>query len=527
MYRHLGAALLALALACASGISLAQPAGGRIVGYYTSWSIYGRDYHVAGIPADSVSHINYAFAKIEDGRIALGDPYADIERWYPGDSWHADSLRGCFNQLRILKRAHPHLKTLISVGGWTWSTYFSDVALTPESRAIFAESCVEFVQEYGFDGVDIDWEYPVSGGHPGNIYRPEDRENYTLLLAELRGQLDEAGEYLLTIAAPAGPDKIANYEVDAIHQHLDWINIMTYDFHGPWGGDGDAVTHFNSPLFPAGDDPLGEPFSTQFNLAVTMQTYRDLGVPPGRLHAGLAFYGRGYGDVSGGTNGLYASYSGPSSGGTWEPGVFDYWDLAANFIGTGSYAVFRHPDARVPWLHSPQHAVFISYDDPESIAEKCAWVLQENLGGIMFWEFSADRHSELLGAAWEAMQEAASVEERDPADPDDRGCPGGRDPAASSGDRRILADVEWSPNPSGMEAACRFRLLGPGDVRLSVFDLQGRRVWDTQKPGLAEGRHRLVWDGSDTRGRESPPGVYFWRLTIGSDEARGQLIRIG
>jgi len=518
--------LTLLLLAGAWAAPRAQPAGGRVIGYFTSWSIYGRDYHVADIPADAIGCVNYAFAKIEDGLIALGDPYADVDRWYPGDSWHPDSLRGCFNQLRILKRAHPHLKTLVSVGGWTWSTYFSDVALTPESRSLFAASCVEFIRAYGFDGVDIDWEYPVSGGHPANIYRPEDRENCTLLLQELRAQLDAAGNYLLTIAAPAGPAVIANYEVDAIHQHLDWINVMTYDFHGPWGGEGDAVTHFHSPLFPAGDDPLGEPFRSQFNLAAAMQTYRDLGVPAPKLHAGLAFYGRGYGGVSGGANGLYASYAGPSAGGTWEPGVYDYWDLAANVIGAAGYSVFRHPDARVPWLHSAPEAVFISYDDPESIAEKCSWVMQQDLGGIMFWELSADRDADLLGAALAAMQEAAAIGDRDSAGPGADAGRRQRDPRPDAVGRETLTDVEWAPNPGGPDPVCRFRLLRPGDVRVTIYDAQGRRLWAAQRQGLAAGVHELAWNGRGDQGRPCPPGAYFWSLASGPGEVRGRLLRV-
>ena len=204
--------------------ALGQPEHKRIVGYFTSWSIYGRDYHVPDIPTDQITHINYAFANIDDsGVIILGDPYADIDRFYPGDSWEDGSLRGSFHRLQIMKEEHEHIKTLISVGGWTWSRNFSDVALTEESRRRFTESCVEFIDLYEFDGVDIDWEYPVSGGLPDNIHREEDRENFTLLLAELREGLDALGEdnereYLLTIAAPAGPDNIANIDVSEIQK---------------------------------------------------------------------------------------------------------------------------------------------------------------------------------------------------------------------------------------------------------------------------------------------------------------------
>ena len=123
--------LLFFAIILISQNLLAQKFNKNIVGYYTSWSVYVRDYHVPDIPADKINYINYAFANIdhEAGTIMLGDTYADIDKWYPGDSWDPDSLRGSFHQLQILKAANPHIKTLISVGGWTWSTYFSDIAV--------------------------------------------------------------------------------------------------------------------------------------------------------------------------------------------------------------------------------------------------------------------------------------------------------------------------------------------------------------------------------------------------------------
>ncbi len=392
-----------LIMVCLTGAAWGQPSGKRIIGYYTSWSIYARDYHVPDIPADRITHINYAFANIDNatGRIILGDEYADTQRFYPGNSWHPDSLRGCFRQLQILRASHPHLKYLISVGGWTWSAYFSNIALTPQSRNIFARSCMEFIDRYEFNGIDIDWEYPVSGGLPTNIYRPEDRRNYTLLLAELRRQLDSletanSQEYLLTIAAPANPAIIANIEVDSIPQYLDWINVMTYDFHGPWGGAPDPVTNFNSPLHIAPDDPLPEPYHSSFNLEAAVRNYLALGVPQTKLHPGCAFYGRAFAEVPNVNNGLFASYNGPSWQGTWEPGVFDHWDLLQNYINRNGYTSFWHDSAKAPWLYNPTTRVMISYDDTVSIDEKGRFIVLQGLAGAMFWEFSADKDSVLL-----------------------------------------------------------------------------------------------------------------------------------
>jgi hypothetical protein len=270
-----------------------------------------------------------------------------------------------------------------------------------------------FVDEYGFDGVDIDWEYPVSGGLSSNIYRPEDRENYTLLLSELRRQLDSLEvvnqqDYLLTIAAPANPEIIANLEVELIHLNLDWINVMTYDFHGPWGGPGDIVTNFNTPLYVASDDPTPEPYHSTFNLDHAINEYLDLTVPEDKLHPGLAFYGRGFGSVENVNNGLFANYSGASWAGTWEPGVFDYWDLAANYVNIGGYVAYWHEEAKVPWVHSPITGIMISYDNPISITEKGNYIIENDLAGAMFWEFSADRDSVLLETIYDVLESGGS-----------------------------------------------------------------------------------------------------------------------
>ncbi len=393
----------------------AQQFNKRIVGYYTSWSIYSRNYNVSDIPACKINYINYAFANIDNntGTIKLGDPYADIDKWFPGDSWDNDSLRGNFHQLQILKANNPHVKTLISIGGWSWSTYFSNIALTEASRSTFAASCVEFIQQYHFDGVDIDWEYPVSGGLESNIYRPEDKHNFTLLLAELRAQLDAAGDYLLTIAAPASCEIIDNIEIEQIHPYLDWINLMSYDFHGPWQGDADVVTNFNAPLYAVSNDPTGEPYHAKYNVSWAIDTYLEKGVPPEKLNMGLAFYGRGFAGVANQNNGLYQSYTGPSSPGTWENGIYDYWDLKQNYLGQNGYIRYWSEEAQVPWIYSSSTQIMISYDDPQSLTVKAGYVKNKNLGGVMFWEFNGDKNGDLLNTVYDALNLPIAIQEKE------------------------------------------------------------------------------------------------------------------
>jgi chitinase len=377
----------------------------RIIGYYTSWAMYGRDYHVTDIPADLLTHINYAFLNISgDGLCVLGDPYADIDRYYDGDSWDTGALRGNFHQLQILKAAHPHLEILLSIGGWTWSTYFSDVALSPSSRSSFAESCVSLLRTYGFDGLDIDWEYPVGGGLETNHTRPEDKTNYTLLLNEIRLQLDDASAiddrpYRLTIAAPAAPSVYVNLDLDLIHEALDWINIMTYDINGSWS----TMTNFNAPLYASSTDPVPDEDSRLYlNTSAAAEAYLAAGIPPDKIVIGAPFYGRGWSGVPNINNGLYQSFTGLPTG-TWETGIFDYHDIEDNYLPT--YNRFFHDEAQVPWLYSPSTQTMISYDDPESMTHRVELIETLNLGGVMFWELSGDNEDyDLLSTLYEGLR---------------------------------------------------------------------------------------------------------------------------
>ena len=353
------------------------PGAARIVGYFTAWAVYDRDYHVAEIPADRLTHVNYAFANLApDGTCVLGDAYADVEKVHDGDD-PDQPIKGNFNQLLQLKQQHPHLRTLISVGGYTWSTHFAQAAATAQGRAALAGSCVQFMRDYGFDGVDIDWEFPNS---------PAEGADYVLLLAALRDALDAAeledgGDYLLTIAAPAGPTYLANLDLAGIAQHVDWINLMAYDFAGPWM----PATGFNAALYTPADDP--DPGNAALSDDAAVTHCLGAGVPPGQLVLGVPFYGRSFAGAAEGGDGLFAAFA-DAGPGTWEPGIVDYHDLAANYVPT--HTRHWHEGAAVPWLYDPQSQLFITYDDPESLARKTDYITGKGLGGAMFWELSGD-----------------------------------------------------------------------------------------------------------------------------------------
>ena len=351
-------------------------AGQAVVGYYAGWAAY-RGYGPDQLPAQALTHINYAFAMIDPdtGALALGDPGQDEKN---------------LAALRSLREEWPHLSLLVSVGGWDYSTYFSDVASTAARRAAFAQSCVDFLVEHGLDGIDLDWEYPVSGGLPGTVHRPEDRENFTLLLRAIRRALDREGrrdgkKYLLTIAGAAGADYLRKIQPEEAAEVVDHVFLMAYDLHGPW----DDYADFNAPLtVPSGGSP-----QYQNSVADSVQRYLEAGVPAEKLVLGMPLYGYCYEGVDPEGDGLHSPYASARS--------VPYRTLVSSYLSDPAYRQLWQKEAQVPYLSG--EGSFITYEDPRSMAAKGALARAEGLGGIGFWELSQDSGHALVGSAVSAF----------------------------------------------------------------------------------------------------------------------------
>ena len=314
-----------------------------------------------------LTRINYAFANIKDGEIVEGFSH-DAEN---------------FAILNKLKRSNPSLKLLVSVGGWTWSGGFSDAALTPRSRARFIESAVRFVERHKLDGLDIDWEYPGQSGN-GNTFRPQDKQNYTLLLAELRRRFDHEqtrlGRRLYTsIATGASTKFLEHTEMDKVQRYVDTVNLMTYDFYV-----GGPSTGHDAPLFHNPADPK------HVSVDRSVTEYEQAGVPARKIVLGVPFYGRSWGEVANKNHGLFQP-------GKAAKGVhFSYPELP-NLLATG-FVRYWDPEASAPYLYNPQTKVFVTYEDPQSLAAKCSYITDHHLGGVMFWEYFNDSTGILLEA---------------------------------------------------------------------------------------------------------------------------------
>lgn len=349
----------------------------KIVGYYPDWAIYRTPpFFPKDINGNLITHINYAFIKLDpSGALVLFDPWADIQY---GQDWKVQRpYWGNFKELDDLKQQYPQLKTLASVGGWTLSDTFSQVAADPNKRQCFIQSCLQFCDTYNFDGIDIDWEYPCFADHGGH---PEDKQNYTLLLSELyKAAKGHQPPLLISIAAPAASNHYLDIEVALIHPYLDWINLMCYDFHGPWPSS-DPVTNHHSALYQTQE---GDP-SLNVDSAITY--YLQQGVPREKIVVGMPFYGRSFA----GANGLFSSYTGPGSGTTTEVGMRFFYDIKQNLLST--YQRQWDDQSKVPFLFSPEKQEFITYEDEISIGMKSQYIKEKGLGGAMIWELGLDVH---------------------------------------------------------------------------------------------------------------------------------------
>jgi chitinase len=247
---------------------------------------------------------------------------------------------------------------------------------------------VAFCKKFQFDGVDIDWEYPCLEAHKG---RPEDQKNFTLLLAELHAAAKkQQPQLLITIAGPATATRYEKIEVSALHRYVDWINLMCYNFHGPWGGKDDKVTNHHSALYAT---KLG---STTLNIDATVRYYLSQGVPKKKLVVGMPLYGRSYALTTATSDGLHSGYNGAGKGTTVE-GIRSFSDIKINLVN--KYKKFWDEQAKAPYLYDPKTKHFVTYDDEKSLGIKCDYIKAHGLGGAMVWELGWDTRP-----GWDAMR---------------------------------------------------------------------------------------------------------------------------
>jgi len=331
-----------------SFLSLSAQQPYKIIAYCT-----GNAANIAQYPVDKITHIIYSFLRIQNDTLTFRD------------SAQESNVR----QLVQLKAAHPGLKIMVSVGGWSGCSFCSDLFASDTSRRNFAKTTVALFKQYGIDGLDLDWEYPAIEGFPGHKYDTADRNNFTLLIKALRKEM--GNHYLLSFAA-GGFQRYLEQSVDwnAVLPRVDFVNLMTYDLVGGYA----TVTGHHTSL--QGYMPGQESATKCVNWLL------DRKLPSQKLIIGAAMYARVWENVPDSNHGLY------------QPGKFKrgvaYSDFTNYFSDTSGYRYYWDEKAKAPWQYNSAQQLFASFDDKRSIEEKILFIRRKKLGGIMFWELGQD-----------------------------------------------------------------------------------------------------------------------------------------
>jgi chitinase len=345
--------------------AIPNPKTYKIISYLPLW----KEWQARDIDVQKLTHINLAFAGMADGMITNEITPSQLQA------------------IRKMKKINKQLKVLISIGGWEEGG-LSTVALTYESRIKFVKSIINYLHHNQLDGVDIDWEFPVvgSGSEKG---LPEDKENFTLLMQVLREQLNQREKkdhkkYLLTFAANISLFYINSIELEKLTPLVDYINLMTYDFHGKW----ERTTGFHTNLYSTPEDP------TALSADLGVKRYISAGVPPEKLILGTAFYGYGWSGVSNINNGRYQTVSG-------ECKSYSYQNLAQNYINRNGFLRYWDDQAKAPYLWNGN--TFITYEDEESLVYRTLYIRANQLGGIMIWEYCHNLDDTLLNTIFHEL----------------------------------------------------------------------------------------------------------------------------
>ena len=352
-------------------------AGKDIISYFPSWDYMGRGglVNAKTIPYDKLTIINYAFASPQkDGTLKPKKPATDAALLFDSvDPTTGKTVPGS----SLIAMAHRHgVKVMLSIGGWEDTSEFPFIAADRVKTSRFASECADRIRTFGFDGIDIDWEYPGYAPHNGS---PADKVNFTVFLKALRDSLDALGakngrKYLLSAALASTAFAVKNMEVEKVASILDFLNIMTYDFFGVW----DPLSNHNSPLYAPekGDSTL--------NVDHAFRLYHDeYGVPADRINLGVPFYGHGFA----GCAGLHQKYSGPDTTVCFEPGNVTFVDLTKHM---DMFEPRWDDRAKVPYLVNAARNIFISYDDEQSVAFKADYVMSHGARGLIIWEMTDD-----------------------------------------------------------------------------------------------------------------------------------------
>ncbi|WWC90501.1 uncharacterized protein L201_005437 [Kwoniella dendrophila CBS 6074] len=317
--------------------------GYRNVGYFTNWGIYDpQDYFVTNISAKEYTHMNYAFANVDinNGTVFLGDLEADIQTEYPGDNLNAtgNNVYGNLKQLYLLKKKNRNLKTLLSIGGATYSENFANITQA-KWRETFVNTSITLLNDYGFDGLDIDF-----------------------------GMLNE-----LAAAVGCGEAGWHGLDVKGMDKCLDFWNLMAYDFSGEWTPTALPAANLWPDNNPANDVGVSG--------HQCVQHYLGEGVNSRKLVLGMPLYGTAFN----GTQGMWTNWTDIGGGDYDQAGNYD--DKHLPLEGT---VLFYNKTLEAAWSFDNKTGHVVSFDTPTTTLAKAKYIMKNQLGGMMYWSIDQD-----------------------------------------------------------------------------------------------------------------------------------------
>ena len=426
----------------------------RVVGYFEEWGIYSRDFRVADVNAETLTHLNYSFFDVTAaGELSVFDSFAATEKRFSADQqvsrtftaaeWQAldeaqrssytgsddfmvmsladgstsvsgipqdwntpGALAGNLRQFDLLKQLNPELQLGLALGGWTLSDEFSLAVASEQGREALTDSIISTLETYDFFNViDFDWEYPGGGGASGNAVSSLDGINFASTLSLLRQKLDglelATGEdYEISIATAGGYDKLANLNLEGIDPFVDFYNVMSYDFHGGW----ESTTGHQAAMTA---DPGG------YDVLTAVAQFDDAGVDRSKVVLGAPAYTRAWGGVSAGDSFGYGNAGDARlAPGSFEPGNYDSKDILTGVAG-GDYQLIWDDTSKAGFAYNADDLIWSSIETSSTIAGKASYVQEAGLGGMMFWALSNDAEGDqsLVAAANDVLRGGVAAEQ--------------------------------------------------------------------------------------------------------------------
>ena len=412
--------------------------GKRVVGYYPQW--IQASFPVNQIDFSVITHVIHSFA-------------------WPNEDGSIDSYSQMLDQ-NIAEVVHQNnRKLLLAFGGWGNTAGFPQMVASADSRQAFIDNLLEIFDTYGYDGIDLDWEYPSNAS---------EKTNLTLLVQEMRAEFDNINpELMITMAVGPSDWSGQHFEYEILKESLDWFSLMGYDFHGSWS----SHAGHNAPLYQSPPNDNDGSVHTGINYLINTR-----GIPPEQINLGVPFYGK--------------IFNASEINGTFTGNVTDIrYSEVLGLINSG-YEYHWDTNARSPYLLKPDYTEVVSFDDPSSIGEKANYAKSRNLGGMMIWALSYDMADGVQGLIESINQNYLSYD---------------------LVDSKILPNdfyINIFPNPFNDQCVIKISAIKYIDA-INIYSLDGGIVKTIISENLNDTKNQFIWNGKDNTNQSISSGVYL------------------